>query len=475
MIVVIFIIVSSILALAAFFIRNKVTLGLMAFFYLLLQVGLSIYAYQNINNTDSVYFRFDALSVLLNSLLSLVLIPVFFHTRYYLQRHVPSVSMKGRFIGLMIILSTAISGVYFTDNFLMVWVGLEITTIAMTFLVFHERYADALEAAWKYLFISSFGITIAFLGILFLTVQKSAGQEISLSFTQLQLTASNLDPVFLKIAFILLVTGYSIKLNLFPLYAATIDAKTAAPFPANALASTALINAGFVAIIRIYSVISQTSAASWARHVMLIVGIFSLLIVSFQLFRVKRFKRMLAFSSMEHMALVAIALSLGKAGYYAALLHLTLHTLAKTGMFLNFGGIRACFQSGWIKDTGNYMKMNGFAALVYIFGLLTITAIPPSGLFVSEYLIFKALFNSGQYLLAILILLLLTIIIYVLFRLSMQLLYGPLPENYRPEKSVINKFEPVSQVLLFGMVVYLAYFPPPFFTNLLHAALLILK
>ncbi len=470
-----FLIASAIFAIAVFFIRSRMLNVSIGFIYGISHILLSIYAYQHINSVDSVYFKFDSLSVLLNGLLSLILIPVLFHTRYYLNRHVPDRKMKGRFLSLMIVLSTAISGVYFSDNFLIIWVCLEITTIAVTFLIFHERYTDALEAAWKYLFISSFGITIAFLGILFLSVQSSSGLEASLSFSYLQSVATHLDPVFLKIAFLLLVTGYSIKLNLFPLYAATIDAKTAAPFPVNAIASTALINGGFVAVIRIYSVITKTVAASWAQHVLMIVGVLSLLIVSFQLFRVKRFKRMLAFSSMEHMALIAIALSLGKAGYYAALLHLVLHTLAKTGMFLNFGEIRACFQSGWIKDTGNYMKINGFSALIYLAGLLTITAIPPSGMFMSEFLLFKALLYTGNYFLFAAILILLTIIIYVLFKLSMQLLYGQAPDSFNPEKAIINRYEPVSQLVLFGLVFYLAYFPPALFTGLMNAALQILN
>jgi len=470
-----FLIASAIFAIAVFFIRSRMLNVSIGFIYGISHILLSIYAYQHINSVDSVYFKFDSLSVLLNGLLSLILIPVLFHTRYYLNRHVPDRKMKGRFLSLMIVLSTAISGVYFSDNFLIIWVCLEITTIAVTFLIFHERYTDALEAAWKYLFISSFGITIAFLGILFLSVQSSSGLEASLSFSYLQSVATHLDPVFLKIAFLLLVTGYSIKLNLFPLYAATIDAKTAAPFPVNAIASTALINGGFVAVIRIYSVITKTGAASWAQHVLMIVGVLSLLIVSFQLFRVKRFKRMLAFSSMEHMALIAIALSLGKAGYYAALLHLVLHTLAKTGMFLNFGEIRACFQSGWIKDTGNYMKINGFSALIYLAGLLTITAIPPSGMFMSEFLLFKALLYTGNYFLFAAILILLTIIIYVLFKLSMQLLYGQAPDSFNPEKAIINRYEPVSQLVLFGLVFYLAYFPPALFTGLMNAALQILN
>lgn len=475
MILSLFICISAILSISAFFIKNRIVHILVVVLYSLLHIALTVLAYQNLNNFDSVYFKFDSLSVLLNGLLSFILIPIFFHSRYYLKRHIPDVKVKGRYISLLLLLSSALSCIYFSDNIVIVWVCLEITTISVAFLIYHERYQTALEAAWKYLFISSLGITIAFIGVLFLSVQGSNNNELSLSFSQLQMVAKSIDPLFLKAAFLLLITGYSVKMNIFPLYAATIDAKTTAPFSVNAITSTALINGGFIAIFRIYAIIAQTEMFIWAQHVLMIVGVISLLIVSVQLFRVKRFKRMYAFSSMEHMALVVLALSLGKAGLYAAILHLMLHTLAKTGMFLHFGQIRAFFQSGWFKDTGNYMKLNGSSAMVFIFGLLTITAIPPSGMFVSEFLIFKAMFAEGQFFIAILVIILLTIIIYTLFRYSMLFLYDKTPENFNPEKAIKNKYEPISQFILFGTVLYLGYFPPDIIIDLINSVVQILN
>ena len=466
-----FLICSAILALSVNFVHRawyRTTAGAL---YICGHLALSCHAFMNPDAIDSVYFKFDALATLLNGLLSVILVPVFMHTSLYLDRHVKSPAMKGRFLSLMMLLASALSGIYFTDNFVVMWVCLEVSTVTVTFLIFHERYTDALEAAWKYLFISSFGVTLAFVGILFLSVQGHEGTQVSLSITHLNGIAQKLDPQFLKVAFILLLTGYSIKMNIFPLYAAAIDAKTAAPFPVNALTSTALINGGFIAIARIYAIISKTDSALWAQHVLLIVGLASLSIAAFQLFKVKRFKRLFAFSSMEHMALVAIALSLGKAGQVAALLHLTLHTLAKTGMFLSFGQIRAFYQSGWIRDTGDYMKMNGFGAIVFLLGLLTITAIPPSGLFYSELLLFKALLASHHYAVALILFFLLTVIIYLMFKYAMQLLFEPLPPGFNPENAIKNRWEPVSQLVLFLLTIYLAYFPPPFFTRLFEAAL----
>ena len=464
-----FTIFTIVLSAIVFWIENKVISYTSGILYVLSQIFLSVYAYLHPGQSDSGYFIFDNLGILLNILLVVITFPVLFHSRFYLVRHVSDLNARGKFLALLFILESAISGIYFTDNFIIMWVCFEITTIVITFLTYHERYPAALEASWKYLFISSIGITFAFLGLLFLSVQNVKGNEVSLSYDHLLVAASAIDPFFIKAAFLLLLTGYSVKMNIFPLYAATVDAKTVAPFPVNAITSTAMINGGFVAIFRIFSIISKTNSFEWARHVMLITGIFSLFIVAVQLFRVKRFKRMFAFSTMEHMALIIIALSLGKPGYYAALLHLVFHTLAKTGMFLHFGIIRASYQTGWIKNTGLYFQNNGFGAIIYILGLLTITAIPPSGMFFSEYLIFKALFLTGNFFIAVLMLLLLTVIIYILFKYSIQLLYGIPAETFQPEKAIINKYEPVSQIILFGGIIYLAYFPPVLFTDLINA------
>ena len=176
-----FLICSAILALSVNFVHRawyRTTAGAL---YICGHLALSCHAFMNPDAIDSVYFKFDALATLLNGLLSVILVPVFMHTSLYLDRHVKSPAMKGRFISLMMLLASALSGIYFTDNFVVMWVCLEVSTVTVTFLIFHERYTDALEAAWKYLFISSFGVTLAFVGILFLSVQGHEGTQVSLS------------------------------------------------------------------------------------------------------------------------------------------------------------------------------------------------------------------------------------------------------------------------------------------------------
>jgi len=475
MIILIFIGIAFIFSALVLVFRSRKLNVLLSILYILSHIGLSIIAYTKMNMIDSVYFKFDHLSVLLNGLLSILLIPTLYHSKLYLERHINDIRKESFYIAAMIMLSTAISGVYFSEYLVILWICIEITTLLVAFLVFHDRYQTPLEASWKYLFISSIGIAMAFMGILFLAAQITDKEGADLSVSYLMSIASNMNPFFLKTTFILMLAGYSIKLNIFPLFAATIDAKTVAPFPVNAIISTSLVNAGFIAIFRIYSILSMSESIKWAQDVFLITGLISLLIAAVQLFRVKRFKRMFAFSSMEHMALVLIALSVGKAGYYAAILHIVFHTLIKSGLFYQFGQIRAFYHSGWIKDTGNYFRLNTNAALVFILGLLSITAMPPSGLFISEFLIFKALFSEGYIITAVVVLFLLTVIIYIFFKNGLHLLYSKVPENFNQQNAIINNYETISQFILFVSVIYLGLNPPVFFTDLIHSAISVLN
>lgn len=467
--------ISLMLSLLIFLFPNRIIMAAGSVLFVLLHCLLTVYAFENLGSFDMAYFQFDSLSVLLNALLSILLIPTIFHSNLYFKRHVNDVKNESRFAATMIILATAISSVYFAENIVVMWVSIEATTLCVTFLIFHNRYETPLEAAWKYLFLSSVGIAIAFLGILILATQATSPEGANLSVSYLASVAPKMDPFFLKTAFVLILTGYSAKLNVFPLYAGTIDAKTVAPSPVNAIFSTAMLNAGFVAIFRVYTVINQTPLNSWAQNVFLVTGLISISLATIQLFRIKRYKRMFAFSSMEHVALILIAFSVGKVGYYAALLHLIFHTLIKGGLFFQFGQVRAFYHSGWIKDTGAYFKLNGTGALAFLLGIISITAIPPSGLFITEFLIFKALFSSGYIFTAIAVLIMLTIIMYIIISKTMHLLFAGLPENFKPEAVFANRFEPVSQFVLFFVVIYMGFNPPPILTELINQTIQLLN
>ena len=470
----IFFILSAVLSLIIFFAKNNLLTKLLTPIYLISVVTISIYSYLHLNQTDSIYYNFDALGVLLTMVLSILSIPAFYHSYLYLKRNNLTAKQEAIYYSALIMFITAMISSYFAENVALLWVSVESTTLFISILIYFKRTHDALEATWKYLFVSSVGLAIAFIGILFLSIIASDNGLHSLSFNELTSLASNMNTTWLKIAFVLIITGFSVKISVFPLFAVAIDAKTVAASPVNALMSTALVNVGFVGIYRTYIIISKTEILPWAQHILIIIAVVSIFLATIQLTRVKRLKRMYAFSSMEHMGIVLLGLAIGGIGYYAAILHLVFHSLVKAGLFFQIGTINKFSKSKWIKDMGLFFKQNPLSSLGFILGIISILAIPPSGLFVSELLIFKALFSSGNYLVAIAVLLFLTVIIFLFARNAFHILFND--ENIQVENNIkLNPYETISQFVLFGLVIYLGINPPVFFTDLINSAIAILN
>jgi len=218
--------------------------------FALVQAGVTVYANLNFDTTDAMFFRYDSLGILLTGVLAALTPITFYHSYLYLKRYSPALSQQSIYWAALIVLIASMTGAYFAENVALLWVCVEVTTLCVTVLVFHSRSKTSLEASWKYLFISSVGVAIAFMGILFLTAVSVESGPKSLDFTDLVHNSQSMNSTWLKIAFLLVLAGFSIKLSIFPLFAAAIDAKTIAPSPVNALMSSALINVGFVGIFR---------------------------------------------------------------------------------------------------------------------------------------------------------------------------------------------------------------------------------
>ncbi len=470
-----FFIIASGISLSIFFAKNNTLTKILSFIFLLSQLSLSVFAFIHQGEADSIYFRFDALGILLSFVLSILSLATFYHSFLYLKRHDFSERQEAIYYSALIMLITAMTSAYFAENIALLWVSIEATTLFVSILIFHERTKDALEAAWKYLFISSLGVAIAFIGILFLSLAATKNGLTNLSITNLVSVAHLMNPAWLKISFLLVLTGFSAKMGLFPLYTVAVDAHTVAPPPISAFISTTLMNVGFLGIFRVYTIIAQTEDLHWAQNVLLIAGILSVAMSAIQLLRIRHHKRMFAFSSLEHMGIVALGLGVGGLGYYAAILQLIFHSFVKASLFYQIGQVHHFFKSYWIKDGGDYFKLNPAGGLALILGLVSILAIPPSGLFISEFLTFKAMFISGHFILAILALILLTVIIYVFAKNTFHLLYSERPEHLNLQDIKVNPYETLSQFVLLGLVIYLGINPPEFFSALIHNALAVLN
>jgi len=338
-------------------------------------------------------------------------------------------------------------------------------------LIYHRRNSRSLEGTWKYIFVCSISITLVFIGILFLSiaVQQSGGTD--LFYKGLFEKANGMNVFWLKLAFLFIFTGYTSKAGLVPMYTAGIDAKDKAPSPAGALFGSVLMNVGFIGIFRFYQIISPTSIFPWANKIILITGVLSVFVATVYMLRVKNIKRIFAYSSVEHMGLIMIGLAAGGIGRYAAILHLILHSFAKPALFFQMGQVYRIYKSKSIYDVGDYFKYNLSGAMVFLFGFFVVTAMPPSGMFVSEFLIFRSLFESGNILLLIIILLLLTMIIWSLGKNIFKMLFIK-PVGFNSEDvEKISPVESISQFILLAMVICLGLNPPAELVQLINGAI----
>ncbi len=280
--------------------------------------------------------------------------------------------------------------------------------------------------------------------------------------------------MYLKIAFIFVLVGFSTKMGLFPMHTVTIDAHSVAPPPISALISTSLMNVGFLAIFRVYSMFSSSSVLSFMNHVLILSGTLSLLIAAGYMLKAKHLKRMLAYSSLENMGLVAIAIGIGGPGYYAAFLLLVLHSLSKSSLFYQMGQLSRVLHTFKLDESGRYMELYPAGALVLITGMICILAIPPSGLFISEFLIFKAMVYSNQWFVLVSVILLLCFVIYAMSTRIMHIVFSkPRIENSEKTPEKINNIESLSQFLFLGAVIIMCFYQPPFLVDLINQSIAI--
>jgi len=457
------------MGLLAGFCRSKLRIRVLVTLYTMIHVLFTVFAFLHLNETVFGYFTFDPLGVLMLAVLSLLTMTTVYHGFIYVREDVPRV--YAIYHAALIALVASMTGAYLANGMTTVWIFVEATTLAVAALIYHDRTTIALEATWKYVFVCSLGIALAYLGILFLGFTVNDARMLHLSFDRITETARLADPVYLKIAFVFVLVGYSTKMGLFPMHTVTVDAHTVAPPPISAFISTTLMNVGFLAIFRIYLLFSGTTILPFMNGVLLISGVFSLLVSSGYMLKARHNKRMLAYSSLENMGIVAIALGVGGIGYYAAILHIILHSLTKAGLFYQIGQSYKVMGTYKLDESGNYMSLYPAGATVLLIGLLCITAIPPSGLFYTEFLLFKALVAGKSYWLLALVALLLCFVLYALVTRVLHIVYSKPRERILYDPRQINPWQSATQYLLFGMVILIAFYRPEFLHNLIESVI----
>ena len=410
--------------------------------------------------TSAGLFTFDATGTLFYVLLTVVSCFAFIHSERYLKGENPA--QVRIYSALLLLLTTAIAGVYFANNLAVTWIFLEATTLCSAGIIYHRRTAASLEAAWKYVFVCSTGIAMAYLGILLLAAATDCE---SLDYGVVAAAATHGNDLYLKTAFVLILCGYSCKMELFPLHTVGIDANFAAPSPASALISTGLVNAGFLAIFRVYKLLASTEVFPWVRSVLLIVGVLSLAIGALFLRRTNNYKRFLSYSTVENMGIAAIGLGIGGIGVWAAVFHVVCHTLIKSSLFLQMAVVRQVYNGYRINRIGDYIHINRVGAVGLLTGMVVLVAFPPSPLFVSELMILRGTIADGAWWLVAGMLLLLCIVIYSFCSRLIRLCYQPNQDELHPSKA--DRALSWSALSLLAAAMVLGLWQPEFLRELI--------
>ncbi|MBI3968628.1 MAG: hydrogenase 4 subunit F [Chloroflexi bacterium] len=404
----------------------------------------------------------------LSALLLLVIVSLGFLAALYsigYLRHecahgkVPGDQLGWYYLGFHVFIWTMLVTVVVNDLGLL-WAAIEATTLVSALLVGFYRTKAALEAAWKYLILCTVGITLALFGVLctYYAALQTLGHEAGLRWTTLSAHAGQLDPALMKVAFVFVVIGFGTKAGLAPLHTWLPDAHSQAPSPISALLSGVLLNCGLYGIVRVHLITSGATGTEFSSNLLLAFGLCSVAVATPFLLVQRDLKRLLAYSSVEHVGLIATAFGLGgPLGFYAGLLHLLNHALTKGLLFFVAGNLSQCYGTTRMARIRGVVEAAPLLGTLFLVGTLAITGVPPFSLFVSELGIFGAGFSQGKIGAAIAIVVALAIVFAGICGQAVAMAFGRPPTGLTSvllgRSGRIALFVPTALVVLFGIYV----------------------
>lgn len=375
------------------------------------------------------FFYLDSLSIIILDIVFLIGFFVAVYSVQYLEEDVRRGKLDFKKVRLYYILMhlflfTMILALT-VKNMGIMWIAIEATTLASAFLVgfYNDRYA--LEAAWKYIIICSVGIAVAMLGIIFLHLSSIGVLESTelLSWTALMENAKGLKTGTARLAFIFILVGFGTKAGLAPMHTWLPDAHSQAPAPISALLSGVLLNSAMYGIIRMAAVVNKNLGSSiYTGRLLIAMGMLSIVTAAVFILTQKDYKRLLAYSSIEHMGVIAVAMGFfTPLSILGGLLHMINHSLTKSMLFLCSGSVLQKYETKHIFKIKGVLKLLPLSGTAFLLGLFAIAGTPPFSVFVSEFGIMMSIFEAGSYLigaaLAILFVIIFAGIAIALFRI----------------------------------------------------------
>jgi hydrogenase-4 component F len=380
-------------------------------------------------------------------------------------------------MGVLVCLS-AMTLVTMARHLGLLWVALETTTVAMAPLVYFNRNARSIEATWKYLLICSVGIALALLGLFFLAYSTivAAQPEPTLLLDPLIASASRLHPAWLHAAFIFLLVGFGSKMGLAPLHTWKPDAYGEAPGLVGALLSGGLVNCAFLAVLRVYQICAASGAElPFFRNALMALGFVSMAFAAVFMVRQADFKRMLAWSSVEHVGILAIALGLGKGAIFGALFHVLNNGLTKGVLFLSSGNIHRSYNSKTTDVVRGALRRVPWSGGLFLAGFIAITGSPPFATFLSEYAIVAGAFVGGNGRAGAAFLLLLAVVFIGMASTVLPLVLGDPPEDLPPGDYRERLLTVAPPFALMAIILVLGVWVPEPFLELLRGGTALLE
>jgi hydrogenase-4 component F len=342
------------------------------------------------------YFSATPEGLLVLAILSFLFLWISLYSVFYMQE--TEMSKEPVFNGCMLLFLAAMSMVTIADHIIMLWVAVEATTLMSAPLIFVHHSKEALEATWKYVLICSVGIALALLGCFFIIFSMTMGQvQAPITFTGLYGIAAQLNQAWLKAGFVFILIGYGTKMGLAPMHTWLPDAHSEAPSPASALLSGALLNCAFLGVYRCHHLMYSAGLGTYSSNVLIVFGLVSMLVAAVFILNQSDYKRMLAYSSIENMGIIAFGTGIGGIAVFGAMLHMIHHSLVKSSLFLSTGNIFLGYGTKIVNKTGAMLRLFPKTAMTFFAGFTGISGFPPFGLFLSELLIIFGALKAGRH------------------------------------------------------------------------------
>jgi len=376
---------------------------------------------------------------------------------------------EARFTGCLLMFLATMTLVTVSRHLGLLWVAVEATTLASAPLIYFHRHHRSLEATWKYLLICSVGIALALLGNFFLVVAASVPESgsVSLMLSDLIGLGEKMQTPWLKAAFLFLLVGYGTKMGLAPLHTWLPDAHSESPSVVSALLSGALLNCAFLGILRGHQICRAAGLEMFSRDLLILFGLISIGWAAVFILNQADYKRMLAYSSVEHMGILALGVGVGGGAIFGAMLHAVNHSLTKAMLFLVAGNILAAYKTKSTADVRGVVRALPISGVLWVAGFLAITGMPPFGIFMSKLTIIKAMLDQGRGWMTAGFLGMLAVIFVGMSATMLKMAQGRAPEMRLGEMKSEKIWSLVPPAILSVLILILGLYIPPVVSEVL--------